>query len=231
MAIKNISKNKYHATAITRAVKSIQKASINGLPAGAVVLTSVLEWRLISEQELAASESANGTLVSQGTTEWVIKKRSIAAGIYQVRFNALFTIGDPASPLTLKAFNYGFIKVVTAHVRAIIDGGTSALWGSTENVTVDGSLSYDADIGPGNHTGLIFSWSCRKSDENGSLDNTCFGAFTFGRSATAVDINPGALTNGKTYVLRLTVSKDKRSSFAEMSFEIAGSEIPQVTLR
>ena len=191
----------------------------------------MLEWRLISEQELAASESASGTLVSQGTGEWVIKKRSIAAGIYQVRFDALFTIGDPTSPQTLKAFNYGFIKVVNAPVRAIIDGGTSVLWGSTETVTVDGSLSYDADISPGNHTGLIFSWSCRTSGENGSLDNTCFGAFPFGGSAAAVDIYPSALMIGKTYVLRLTVSKDKRCSFAEMSFEIAVGEIPQVALR
>ena len=109
MTIRNISKDKYHATPVQRAVKSVQEALIEGLPEGVTVLHSVLVWRLVSEAELAASESAEGTLVSQDTTEWIINRRSIPAGIYQVKFTASFTIGDPAFPQTLKAFDYGFI--------------------------------------------------------------------------------------------------------------------------
>lgn len=196
------------------------------------MLKSVLEWRLVSEAELAASGSADGTLVSQGTAEWIINRRSVPAGIYQVKFAVSITIGDPAFPQTLKAFDYGFIQVIAAPLRAIIDGGSSVRWGSTETVTVDGSLSYDGDIGPGAHAGLNFTWSCIDLVDNTSVDYGCFGAFTNENvNATAINIDTTQLEIGKAYVLRLTVSKDTRSAIAEMSFEIAAGEIPQVTLR
>ena len=97
---------------------------------------------------------------------------------------------------------------------------------------MDGSLSYDADIGPGNHTGVNFTWSCYDPVKNFSFSNDCFGSFVGESNLTAVRIDPKRLTFGnKTYVLRLTVSKDDRSDFAEMSFEIAANEIPQISLR
>ena len=197
------------------------------------MLTSTLEWHVISEAELADSESAEGTIVSQGTAEWAINRRSLPAGIYQVKFNATFKIGDAAFPQTLNAFDYGFIEVIAAPVRAIIDGGSSVRWGSVENVTVDGSLSYDGDVGPGNHTGLNFAWSCYDSEDNVTLSNDCFGSVVrdVSESSTGISVYPAQLQVGKTYVLRLTVSKDERTSVAEMSFEIAAGEIPQVTLR
>lgn len=231
MTIKNISKDKYDATPVKRSVKSIQEAIIEGLPDDVTVLESVLEWYLVSEMELAASESAKGTLVSQGTAEWTIKRRSIPAGIYQVKFTALFTVGDPAFPQTLKAFDYGFIEVTAAPVRAIIDGGSSVRWGSVEIVTVDGSLSYDGDIGPGNQTGLNFNWSCLELGGNLSMSYDCFGSFIGEENSMSTTIDPSQLEFGKPCVLRLTVTKDKRSAFAEMSFEIAAGEVPQVTLR
>ena len=230
VTIRDISKDKYKATVVKRAVKSIQEAIIEGLPEDATVLESVLDWRLVSEADLAASESPEGILVSQGTAEWVINRRSIPAGIYQVKFNASITVAGPESPQTLTAFDFGFIRVVIAPLRAIIDGGSSVRWGTTDTVTVDGSLSYDADLGPGNHTGLIFTWSCRDSVKNSSMSHDCFGAF-LGGNAIAVSINPSVLLIGKTYVLRLNVSKDERSAATEMLFEIADGEMPQVTLR
>ena len=185
----------------------------------------------MSEAELEASESPEGILVSQGTAEWVINRRSIPAGIYQVKFNASITVGGPGSLQKLTGFDFGFIRVVTAPVRAIIDGGSSVLWGTTDTVTVDGSLSYDADLGPGNHTGLIFTWSCRDPVENSSMSNDCFGAFLAGGNAIAVSIDPSVLSIRKTYVLRLNVSKDERSAATEMLFQVADGEVPQVTLR
>ena len=233
VTIRNISKDKYLATPVQRSIKSIQEALIQGLRDDVTILTSTFEWSIVSEKELAVSESALGTIVSQGTAEWTINRRSIPAGIFQVKFNATLTVGDPASPQTLNAFDYGFIKVIAAPVRAIIDGGSSVRWGSKEIVTVDGSLSYDADIGPGIHTGLNFTWSCLNEDGNTSVSDTCFGSFYGERnvSSTVISIDPSKLEIGKTYVLRLTVSKDVRNSFAEMSFEIAAGEVPQVTLR
>ena len=232
VTIKNISKDRYHATIIRRSAKSVQEAIIKGLSESVTVLRSELEWLIISETELTASESTEGELVSQGTTEWTINRRSIPAGIYQVKFNASFTVGDPAFPQTLTAFDFGFIEVIAAPVRAIIDGGSRVRWGSVEIVTVNGSLSYDGDIGPGNHSGLHFAWSCLHSEDNAFLSNNCFGAFVGHVNAfSVISIDPGWLEAGKTYILRLTVSKDDRNSTAEMSFEIAMGEVPQVTLR
>ena len=92
MTIRNISKDKYHATPVSRSVKKVQEAVIQGLNEDLTVLKSTFEWSVVSEMELAASESALGTLVSQGTTEWTINRRSIPAGIYQVKFNATITL-------------------------------------------------------------------------------------------------------------------------------------------
>ena len=216
-----------------RSAKSVQEAIIHGLHSDFVVLSSKLEWRIIGEADLAASESPEGTLVSKGTTEWAITKRSIPAGIYQVRFDASYTIGDPAFPQSLTAFDYGFIEIIPAPVRAIIDGGSSVRFGSKEIVTVNGSLSYDGDIGPGNHTGFNFGWSCLDVDNNATMNNGCFGSFVgeVNTMSSTITIDPGKLDVNKSYVLRLTVSKDARSSFAEMSFEIASGEVPHVTLR
>ena len=229
VAIRNISRDKYRATLVKRSAKSVQEAIIDGLPDDVSVLESMLEWRIVSEMELASSELVEGALVSQGTAEWSINRRSIPAGIYQVIFNASFMVGDPEFPQTLKAFDYGFIEVITAPVRAIIDGGSSVRWGPKEIVTADGSLSYDVDIGPGNHSGLNFAWSCL--DSNASLSSDCFGSFVGGGNSISTIIDPGLLEVGNTYVLRLTVFKDERNASAEMSFEIAVGEIPQVTLR
>lgn len=232
VAIRNISKDKYKATVIKRSEKSVYQANIAGLRDDVSILESIMEWRLISERELELSESPNGTLVSQGTTQWTIKRRSILAGIYQVKFTASITIGDLDASQILTAFDYGFLEVVKGPVRAIIDGGSKVRWSSSKAVTVDGSLSYDADIGPGNHTGVNFTWSCYDPVKNFSFSNDCFGSFVGESNLTAVRIDPKRLTFGnKTYVLRLTVSKDDRSDFAEMSFEIAANEIPQISLR
>ena len=61
----------------------------------------------------------------------------------------------------------------------------------------------------------------------------CFGSFVgeVNTMSSTITIDPGKLDLNKSYVLRLTVSKDARNSFAEMSFEIASGEVPQVTLR
>lgn len=231
MTIRNISKDKYQASVVIRSAKSVQEAMIQGLHSDVAVLSSNLEWRIISEAELDSSESVEGTLVSKGTTEWTITKRSIPAGIYQVKFNASYTIGDTAFPQMLTSFDFGFIEVISAPVRAIIDGGSSVRWGSKEIVTVDGSLSYDGDIGPGNHTGLNFAWSC--VDENSTMSSNCFGSFvgSVNIMSSTITIDPGKLEVTNSYILRLTVSKDDRSSTAEMSFEISAGEVPQVVLR
>ena len=231
MSIRNISKDKYDATPVNRSVKSELTAKIEGIE-GINAFESILKWLLVSEAELAASESAEGRLVSEGTNEWTINRRSIRTGIYQVKFNATCKVGDPSFPQILNAFDYGFIEVIAAPLRAFIREGSSVRWGSVATVTVDGSLSYDGDIGPGNYSGINFTWSCLDADDNASVSYDCFGAFVDqGVNYTAVIIDPNQLEIGKAYILRLTLSKDVRTSAAQISFEIASGDIPQVSLR
>jgi len=231
VTFRNISTDIYQPTVVKRSTKKSLAVIIEGLPSDVEILQSTLEWRLISKAELETSAgSSQGTLVSRGTAEWTINRRSIPAGVYQVKFSASYKVGDPAFPQTLQAFNYGFIEVIRAPLRAILDGGSSVRWGSVPIVNVDGSLSYDEDIGPGNNTGLNFDWSCL---DNASVSNDCFGSFhgVVNTVSTAISIDPSCLGIGSAYVLRLNVTKDERNSVAEMSFEIAAGEIPQVTLR
>lgn len=229
MAIENISKDKYKASPVKRSLKSVLTAMVGNLPEA--VLEKVLEWRLVSEMELAAPESVEGTLVSQGTTEWTINRRTIPAGIYQVKFTASYTIGDAVFSRTLTAFDYGFIEVIAAPIKAIIEGGSSSRWGTTEMAIVNGSLSYDGDIGPGSYTELSFAWSCLFSGNNVSVSNDCFGSFVGHTTTSTVSIDTSKLEIGKDYVLTLAASKDERTSFAKMSFEVAAGEIPKVSLR
>lgn len=229
VTIRSISKDKSNATRVDRAKALIQKAYVQGLPQRTSVLSSTLEWRLVSEAELVTSKSLEGTLMSEGTTEWIISKRSVPGGIYLVKFIASVTIGNPAASSTLQAFDYGFIESIRGPLRAIIDGGSSVRWRSTENVTVDGSLSYDGDIGPGTHTGINFSWSCKDKE---SISYDCFGALSNKTiNATVIRLDTSKLSAGKTYVLRLILTKENRRAFATMSVEIASGEIPQITLR
>ena len=89
MSIRNISKDKYQATPVKRSAKSVLSAKIEGLE-NFNVLESVVEWRLVSERKLGASETALRPLISLGTNEWTINSRLIPAGIYQVKFTAAY---------------------------------------------------------------------------------------------------------------------------------------------
>ena len=229
MAIENISKDKYQASPVKRSLKSVLAAMVGPLPGQ--VLEKVLEWRLVSEIEMAASGSVEGSLVSQGTTEWTINRRSIPAGIYQVKFTASYTVGDVVFSQTLTSFDYGFIEVIAAPIKAIIEGGSSSRWGTTEIVMVNGSLSYDGDIGPGSYTELTFAWSCLVSGDNVSDSHDCFGSFVGQIATSTISIDTSKLEIGKTYVLKLVASKDDRTSSVEMSFEVAAGEVPKVSLR
>ena len=187
--------------------------------------------------EMTSSESANGTVVSRGTDEWTINRRSIPLGTYQVKFTASLTFRYSSSLLlrSLSAFDHGFIQITNASIRVIIDGGSRVRWGSNENVTVNGLLSYDRNIGPGDLTGLNFTWSCRASGTNTSTtlkSDECFHSFIVEENVTSsVNIETSQLDLGRQYILRLIVTKDERSSFAEMSFDLVDGKIPHVFLR
>ena len=144
-----------------------------------------------------------------------------------------FTIGDSLFSTNLNAFDYGFIEVISGPLVPIIDSGTTARWGSNEIVPVNGSLSYDGDLGPGHGDGLSFNWSCCLLTENNSWSPDCFGSFvdqSMDNSAW-VFVNTGSLQVGQTFVLRMVVAKDQRSATAEIQFNIVSEGVPLVNPR
>jgi len=180
---------------------------------------------------------AEETIVAQGTTWWTINRRSIPIGIYRVYFSASYKTKTSFSELSgssdievLEASDYGFINVIKAPLFAVIYGGTTVRWGTEVTSSVNGSFSYDGDIGFGSNSGLLFSWSCRRSDEI-DFSSDCYSSFTDGANSAVVAINVARLKVKETYVLRLTVSADGRSSFAQMNIEIESGDLPLVFLR
>lgn len=208
-------------------------ATVKGPPDDVFVLDTKFEWRLKHMEDSDGEE----TVVAQGTTWWTINRRSIPVGIYQVYFNASYIVETTFPELSgssdtevLEASDYGFIKVIKAPLFAVIDGGTSVRWGSQVTSSVNGSLSYDGDIGLGSNSGLQFSWSCRRSDGI-DFSSDCHTSFTDGANSAVVTINAGRLQVKETYVLRLTVSADDRNSFAQMYIEVESGDLPLVVLR
>lgn len=203
-------------------------AIVKSPPDDLIVLDTKFEWRVKHAEDFDGDE----TVVAQGTTWWNINRRSIPAGLYLVYFNASYEVETSGSSDTevLEASDYGFIKVIKAPLFAVIYGGTTVRWGSQVTASVNGSFSYDGDIGPGSNSGLQFSWSCRRSDVT-DLSSDCYSSFTDGANSAVVTINAARLQVKVTYVLRLTVSADDRRSFTQMNIEVESGDLPLVFLR
>ena len=216
-----------------RSVKYENVATVKSPPDDLIVLDTKFEWRLKHVEDSDTEE----IIVAQGTTWWTINRRSMPAGIYRIYFSASYEVETSVPGLSgssdtevLKASDYGFIKVIKAPLFAVIYGGTSVRWGSQVTSTVDGSFSYDGDIGLGSNSGLQFSWSCRRVDKT-DFSSNCYSSFTDGADSAVVTINVARLQVKETYVLRLTVSADERSSVAQMNIEVKSGDLPLVFLR
>lgn len=226
--VQNISKEIDNPTIVDRSVKYEKVATVKSPPDDLIVLHTKFEWRLRQAKVFDGIE----TIVAEGTTWWSINRRSIPAGLYLVYFNASYEVETNGSSDTevLEASDYGFIKVIKAPLFAVIYGGSTVRWGSQVTSFVNGSFSYDGDIGPGSRRGLQFSWSCRRSDER-DFSSDCYSSFTDGANSPVVTVNAARLQVKETYVLRLTVSADERSSYAQMNVEVEGGDLPLVFLR
>lgn len=223
--IVNISKEINSPTIIDRSVKYEKGVIIERPPDNMTVLESKLEWLIEQKDEFQVAE-----VVAQGTTIWTINRRSIPVGIYQINFTASYTVETSSGNEVLEATDYGYIKVIKAPLFAVVDAGTSVLWGLKVVSSVNGSMSYDGDVGLESNEGLQFSWYCRRSDEI-DFSSDCYSSFIDGSTSPVVTIDPIRLHVKETYVLRLTVSADDRSSSAEMDINTESGELPLLFLR
>lgn len=105
---------------------------------------------------------------------------------------------------------------------AVIYGGAEVIRGIGENITLNGSLSYDPETG--DNMGMSFTWRYGSIPTNNysSLQLLEQGSFTpvnlsamqneglsFGRATT---VNANVTNDNETFIVNLTVAKDYRTA-------------------
>ncbi|KAL9965156.1 hypothetical protein ACROYT_G028918 [Oculina patagonica] len=124
---------------------------------------------------------------------------------------------------------------------AIIYGGTEVIRGLTENITMNGSLSYDPEIG--DKKGMNFTWrygsiprnnkSCLQLLKQGSFPPVNLSAIqnekvSFGRT---ISINTNATNGSETFVFTLTVAKGYRTASAIQVVHLVKGDPPRIYQR
>ncbi|XP_078381460.1 uncharacterized protein LOC144664226 [Oculina patagonica] len=124
---------------------------------------------------------------------------------------------------------------------AIIYGGTEVIRGLTENITMNGSLSYDPETG--DKKGMNFTWrygsiprnnkSCLQLLKQGSFPPVNLSAIqnekvSFG---CTISINTNATNGSETFVFTLTVAKGYRTASAIQVVHLVKGDPPRIYQR
>lgn len=127
--------------------------------------------------------------------------------------------------------SFGYIGVTSTTLVVNVTGDSQASQGFNNILTLNGSHSYDPDVGKGNYTGLNFTWLCRRVEETfpdniaslpvvlplsgfpGSHDlGGCYGTGIGKlRSRTGVpyvlDLDVDKMKGDQNYVVKLVITK------------------------
>lgn len=99
-----------------------------------------------------------GGAVSDVTT--TVRGRGFSYGLYYFKFTGTIE-GQPG----FTANSFGYIEVTSTTLVVNITGASQASQGHNKTLTLDGSQSYDPDVGKGDYTGLNFTWLCKRAEE------------------------------------------------------------------
>lgn len=224
----NISKELSKPTVILHSDKYYWGASKLGLPEN--VVDRSLVWYVGRATDLSLSSAVEGDTVQVNSSSWKISRRSLVPGNYFIKIISRVVFGNESSSYeTITLYDYGYMKILSTPLVARIKGGSSILWGFNENVTANGSLSYDPDVGLWNYKGLKFSWSCRRA-ESLNFTKDCFGAFERVESREIVS-DTSRLTVNASYVIRLIVSDGSRNTTDEQIVTVIKGPFPRVEIR
>ena len=117
---------------------------------------TLIEWRL---KNLNSSYNTS-TVVSSGKDYWTIEEGSLEPSLYSLEYRAVLSSAGNVS-----SSSFGYLRVENSKLVAEIAGGTFVSLGYGMPITLDGSGSYDPDVGKGLYTGMVFTWLCRKTNE------------------------------------------------------------------
>ena len=123
---------------------------------------------MLYNMEMFAIDLASGSfrnLVNRiGTTVGDIKTTILGSRIDYGHY--LFRIsGNIEGKTATKTSSFGYIEVTSTNLVANITGARKASQGLNETLILNGTLSHDPDVGPGDYTGLDFTWLCRRNNE------------------------------------------------------------------
>ena len=220
---------------------SVNKSSCNSSQ------TLIFAWYLYRYEVVSSGKLDIKTITlldSKNTAEWNLRKRQLEYGQYFVDFKAAFA----SQPLAFGSA-LGFFNITKSPLIVEISGGNKVTRGKGSVITLDGSLSRDPDVEPGDHSSMHFTWLCKKRDENfpnspiASIpvvtpssvpgNGGCFGTGVgkLSSSDIKVKLETKAMSVGESYDVKLILTKDDRESYFVQEIEIVSGDPPQITIR
>ncbi|XP_068682590.1 polycystin-1-like protein 2 [Montipora foliosa] len=163
-----------------------------------------------------------------------IEPGRLKVGLYFIRLIAEMTKEEGALN-----YDYGFLRVVLPDLVAKVRGVNKAVKG-TGNIILDATDSYDPDNSAAQEQGMAFTWLCRRENEEFSnmetlpIDSSlgrakvlggCFG-YGVGKMNTTeplLEINMNKIGSKSTYVFKLIVEKENRTSVAYHTLRVESS--------
>lgn len=193
----------------------------------------VLSWESSQASEQNGAFSFSQTL-DIGSENLTITPKRLSPGLYYVRLVAEMNKEEGAIN-----YDFGFLKVMLPDLVAKIRGVSKAVKG-TGTVILDATDSYDPHEPALKDQGLVFTWLCRREDEDFSgmeslsIDHSygrerilggCFG-YGVGKlndTGPTVEININKMISQNSYVFMVIVQKENRSSTANHTLRIESS--------
>ena len=208
--------------------------------------TLLFKWFLTSYSVNKAGETKikETTLRNATGTQWNLPKRVLDYGAYYVDFRAAFTSNPKLFGSTL-----GFFTIVKSPLRAKISGGNTVTRGKGKTITLNGSLSQDPDVEPGNIISMNFTWLCKKRNESfpnlsvpipvvsftpgpGQGGGGCFGIGVrrLSSNTAVVKLPTSAMNVDELYDIKLIVQKDTRYDDFVQEIKIVNGTPPEVSI-
>lgn len=194
----------------------------------------------------------NGTVLWSNASDWSLTENHIAlAHVLHALYLSVIVIQRENQ--TEKVFDRGYFKIRLSPLVAVIAGETEITRGNKQSFILNGSESYDPHAGPGKLDTLKFHWLCRKSHEVFPTENLleikivpiplnstkgtsggCFGT-GIGKLETTesvVVLNASVMDSLSTsYVFKLVITKDARSSSDAKTVHVVEGDPPQVSMK
>ena len=223
---------------LTVPIKAHIDCPVQGKPGKVQVLYTIASYVVdLTSASFRRVKTNIGTLVSD--FNWTIRGREMNYGLYYLKLTA--NIEKQAGTLVSR---FGFLEVSSTPLVAKIEGKTEASQGFSQMLTLNGSRSYDPDVGPGDYSGLSFTWLCRKKNEkfpddiaslpvvtpvsgspSADVHGGCYGTGIGKLKARVgipylVDLDVDDMEGGEDYVVKLVLTKSRQTSGAIHSVRI-----------